>query len=196
MFLDIFRTSIYKTSIKNDSFIKYFKNILSKEKKQNKGKQISNVGGFQSNYFYNIDNRDILYNVFLEPSHKFVSILNPINDIKIALHSWWINENKLSDYNTIHNHSNLEVKNIISGVYYIEAPKDCGRLVIQNMDPSKFNDHYYLKYFDDNNFHGKYYIEPQKYDLILFNSESFHYVESGKAKDPRISVAFNIKIIE
>ena len=41
-----------------------------------------------------------------------------------------------------------------------------------------------------------YYFLPAKYDLIIFPSEKLHMVEPNKNIKPRISVAFNIAVLD
>ena len=47
-------------------------------------------------------------------------------------------------------------------------------------------------YFDDANFYARYFVPIIQYDLILFSSDTFHYVEPNKSNEERISVAFNL----
>ena len=196
MIQDIFKTSIYKTQLKNPKYIKYFKDALAYEKKKNKeGSQITNVGGYQSTTYTGLKNKKINQEVFLKPAYDFCNLLHPKNLFRICLQSWWMNENSYGDYNSFHRHTTPTNRVILSGIYYIEAPKDCGRLVFQNFDGGKFNDPN-LKYFNDPNFWSVYYEEPQQYDLIIFPPAVMHMVEPNRSKKKRISVAFNIATLE
>jgi uncharacterized protein (TIGR02466 family) len=185
MIIDIFKTSIYKTSIKNNEYINYFINLLELQKKNNCKNFISNVGGFQSTSFNSIDSNNILEDIFIKPALEYTKQFN--KQYNIELTNFWVNSNNQNDYNLLHNHNDSN----ISGVYYIKVPKNSGRIVFQNGDLSKMyckNE----KYFDSTNFYSRYFFEVQQYDLILFSSETLHYVEPNRSKEERISVAFNL----
>jgi hypothetical protein len=59
MIIDIFKTSIYKTSLENKEYIDYFYNIIDEQKKLNNSNYISNVGGFQTKSFNTINNKNL-----------------------------------------------------------------------------------------------------------------------------------------
>lgn len=185
MIIDIFKTSIYKTSITNIEYKNYFIDFLNIHKKFNNGNSISNVGGFQTESFTDLDNNKIKENLFTKPATEYIKQFD--KNYNIELLNFWVNSNNKNDYNLLHNH----IDSNISGVYYIKVPKNSGRIVLQNGDLTKM----YSKnetYFDNPNFHSRYFIEPNEYDLILFPSETLHYVEPNRSDEERISVAFNL----
>jgi uncharacterized protein (TIGR02466 family) len=82
---------------------------------------------------------------------------------------------------------------MISGVYYLEVPINSGAILFENGDNCKLlNENFSL--FDDPNFYCEYKIQPKKFDLLLFFSETMHSVEPNFSNEDRISVSFNIKI--
>jgi uncharacterized protein (TIGR02466 family) len=186
--IDIFKTTIFKSKIKNQKYVKYFLNLLKKEQQNNKGKKISNVGGFQSSQYTTL-REDILRNVFLDPGKNFIEKLNPKKNLNLTLGDFWINSNLNKDYNLLHNHFGAT----ISGIYYLEVPENSGRLVFQNGDLSKMSS-INFDYFHSENYYARYFIIPEKFDLYLFPSEAFHYVEPNRSFENRISVAFNLKV--
>jgi hypothetical protein len=101
MKLDIFKTSIYKTSIVNIDYKNYFIKLLNNEKKLNKKNFISNVGGFQTKSLSSLDN-NIKKNLFIKPASEYIKQFN--RDYKIELSDFWINLNNKNDYNLLHNH--------------------------------------------------------------------------------------------
>jgi uncharacterized protein (TIGR02466 family) len=183
--IDIFKTSIFKTIIKNENYINYFVDFLNIQKKFDNGNTISNVGGFQSISFSTLDNKKIIEDIFIKPATEYIKQFNKIYKIELA--NFWINSNNKNDYNFLHNHPESN----ISGVYYIKTPKNSGRIVFQNGDLTKMNSKN-QNYFDDPNFYSRYFIPVNQYDLILFPSETFHYVEPNRSDEERISVAFNL----
>jgi uncharacterized protein (TIGR02466 family) len=188
--IDIFKTTIFKTKIENLNHTKYFLDLLKIEKKNNQGKKVSNIGGFQSKNYNIIDNKNILQDIFFNPAKEFIEKLNPKKELNITLGGFWINSNLNNDYNLLHNHFG----SAISGVYYLKVPKNSGCLVFQNGDLSKLSSNNF-NYFDNENYYCRYHIEPKKFDLYLFTSETFHYVEPNRSSEDRISVAFNLHIL-
>ena len=186
--IDIFKTTIFKSKIKNEKYIKYFLNLLKKEQQNNKGKEVSNVGGFQSKTYTSL-NEDILKNVFLNTGKNFIETLNPKKNLNLTLGGFWINSNLNNDYNLLHNHFGAT----ISGIYYLEVPEDSGRLVFQNGDLSKLSS-INFDYFHSENYNCRYFIKPEKFDLYLFPAETFHYVEPNRSFEKRVSVAFNLQV--
>ena len=184
MIIDIFKTSIYKTSIKNIHYKNYFIDLLNTQKELNNGNSLSNVGGFQSQSL-NIIDENIKQNLFVKPALEYIKQFN--RNYKIELANFWINSNNKNDYNLLHSHSECN----ISGVYYIQATENSGRIVFQNGDLTKMSSKNQF-FFDDPNFYSRYFIPVNDYDLILFSSDTFHYVEPNRSNDERISVAFNL----
>jgi uncharacterized protein (TIGR02466 family) len=189
MILDIFKTSIYKTSLNNKDFYDFFIDTLNNSLTKKEGKIISNVGGFQTNNFTenNFKNKNIFNDLFIEPVSYFLSSFKIKKQFKINNFNFWINKNYPKTYNIAHAHGN----NKISGIYYLEVPPQSGSLVFQNGDNIKLNSN---DIFDDPNFYPLYRIFPKKFDLFLFFSETIHYVEPNFSNEDRISVAFNIDI--
>lgn len=188
MILDIFKTSIYKTNINNQNYYNYFMQQLNNSLNENEKKIISNVGGFQTINFYNFQ---VFSDLFLEPVSNFLNSFKISKEFKLNNFYYWINKNSFGNYNRPHNHE----LNCISGVYYLEVPEKSGALVFQNGDIIK-NSLNLNRFFDDINFTSYYFIYPKKFDLILFSSETLHYVEPNLSNQDRISVAFNMPIVE
>lgn len=197
MLIDIFKNSIFKTQVKNKNHTDYFKKILAKEMKVNKGRILSNKGGYQTNDityyqsadFNNVDDSKVYEDVFIKPAIEFIKTLNCIKqNIDLSLSNYWINLNSKNDYNQLHNHPNSH----ISGVYYIEAHKNSGNIVFQNHNllASGFNNSNI--FFNNPNFWTHYTIIPETYDLILFPSELLHFVTPNNTNKKRISMAFNL----
>ena len=82
MIIDIFKTSIYKTSLQNQEYINYFIDLLNKERKLNNSNYVSNIGGFQSKSLNTIDD-NIKENLFIKPTLEYIKQFN--KDYKIEL---------------------------------------------------------------------------------------------------------------
>jgi uncharacterized protein (TIGR02466 family) len=190
MILDIFKTSIYKTSVNNKDYYDFFMHTLNISLNKKEGKTVSNVGGFQTNNFTENDfkNKNMFNDLFIEPILFFLSSFKVKRQFKINNFCFWINKNYPKTFNIAHTHGN----NKISGIYYLEVPSQSGSLVFQNGDNIKLSSEVI---FDDPNFYSLYKIVPKKFDLILFFSETIHYVEPNFSNEDRISVAFNMDMV-
>jgi len=137
------------------------------------GREVSNVGGFQSTKF--IEPPKICEDLFTEIEKHLPK--------KMILSSLWFNINGKNNYNIKHNHEDKKtymVKhgdrwilvnhlNGLSGVFYIDVPdENMGDIV-----------------FDNDR------ISPKTNDLILFSNIEKHEVEKNKSDMKRISLAFN-----
>jgi uncharacterized protein (TIGR02466 family) len=191
MIIDIFKTSIYKTSINNLNHYNFFINLLNECLDKNEGRVRTNRGGFQTKGFdlQNIDNNNIFNDVFIDPVLNFLNSFKIKKEFKLTNCYFWINKNYQNSFNVRHIHGN----NVISGVYYLEAPTYSGNIVFENSDNLKLNSNY-LDKFEDPNFYTHFITDPKKFDLILFFGETIHRVEPNLSNEDRISVSFNIDI--
>lgn len=101
----------------------------------------------------------------------------------LQLIDFWSQIHFYNESTNLHNHvdsNNLEKSSDISGVYYVNVPKDCGKLVFD---------------YSINQFQTKrYYMNPVEGRYILFPSTLNHFVTKNKSKEKRISISFNFKI--
>tara|TARA_Y100000592_G_scaffold56812_1_gene89125 strand:+ start:1615 stop:2184 length:570 start_codon:yes stop_codon:yes gene_type:complete len=189
MLQDIFKTSIYNTKLSMDlkKLNKEINEIIDKDK----GRKISNSGGYQSN---NIDYKSFTQIYFLSEiikreARQYKTLLGLKEDC--VLDNMWINVNKYKDFNISHIHPLCS----ISGVFYVKCPKESGDIVFENTAASLLaniwgesdTDKYTL------NTSIKWNITPQENVLLLFPSFLNHYVEPNMNKQERISISFNIK---
>lgn len=192
MITEIFKTSIYRTNVFDNTCKKYFMNILKNYIKEEKGTLKSNVGGFQTPVFKFDDNNieeKYINNLIFSQCVNFFNNFKIKKSFQLNNLYYWINRNSRGSFNKPHIHE----KNSLSGIYYLNVPKNSGDLVF--LDTHKFhNDNF--KFFEDANFFSEYHIEPKEFDLILFFSETIHYVQPNNSDQDRISVAFNININE
>jgi len=83
---------------------------------------------------------------------------------------FWFNVALLGESTGVHNHNG---KALISGVYYLQVPENCGNIVFLKGNKEKLE------------------ISPKSGKLLLFPSELDHCVQNNMGNDKRISVAFN-----
>ena len=164
---------------------KYVKNYAKKNKSQKR----STLGGYQSD------------NLYYKPGpiiNKFVNQLaNPVKMFStqlrlkqpIQLSNLWFNINKPGDSNLTHSHAQA----IISGIYYIQAPKKSGDLVFQSPAAELMDSYLPISYansFDRYNC-SAWSVAPKAGVLLLFPSWIRHHVKINESKQERISVSFN-----
>ena len=105
-----------------------------------------------------------------------------------ALGNMWANINPPGGYNQPHVHPNA----VFSGVYYVKAPPNSGRLVcqdprpgIQTCMPDRKKEQVPKHLWRDVR------IEPKENRAIMFNSWLLHSVEPNMSNETRISVSYN-----
>lgn len=92
-----------------------------------------------------------------------------------------------------HNH----VNSILSGVLYLDTPKNSGNIVFYKPEFhfNLFPPHLEFKYTKHNLINaGTFMITPSAGDLILFPSQIFHKVELNNSEEKRTSIAFNVNV--
>ena len=187
MLQNIFQLNIWNVNLSLD--LDQIKKEINTIVKLDKGRVISNQGGYQSN---NVKIEKFVQLSFL----KEIIVRNTIEYKKnlglkteSSLDNLWININNYKDFNISHMHPN----SCISGVFYIQCLKESGQIVFEN----SFKD--YIGYAWDSklntynqNTSAKWKIVPEENKLLLFPSFLNHYVEPNLSKDKRISISFNV----
>ena len=141
------------------------------------GRRKSNVGGYQSSL---LESEEMTHELKKNLDIKVTEI-----DIKVKLHSWWINVNGKGHSNNSHDHYDRTPptrKAGVSGVFYVSVPEEnMGDIVFQGTvmrsNPTMFNPPKKFK--------------PRPNRLLLFPSDCFHSVEPNQSDKERISLAFN-----
>jgi len=185
---DLFKVPLYfkELELDNKAMAKY---CLSMSKKD-KGRELSNIGGWQSNDLNGVHKplngllEDIEYH-----SNQFASLI----DIKgpLTMANVWININGYKDINEYHLHSNC----LLSGVYYIQTPKDCGNINFYHPSHDTFQYDWNNLAINHNNYNSAVWWLPSKAGkLYIFPSWLYHNVKPNlNKKEKRISISFNIK---
>ena len=105
-----------------------------------------------------------------------------------VLGNMWANINPPGGYNQPHVHPNA----VFSGVYYVKAPPNSGRLVcqdprpgIQTCMPDRKKEEIPKHLWRDVR------IDPKENRAVMFNSWLWHSVEPNMSNETRISVSYN-----
>ena len=99
----------------------------------------------------------------------------------------WAAINFEHSYNLIHCHGNMYH---LSGAYYLQVPKDSGRIAFRDPRHAAINHYWSNKQIDNGEHHWR---EPQESDLMLWPTFLDHFVEPSKSKDPRVMISFDLR---
>ena len=153
------------------------------------GQAFSNYGfGWQSQFLPLVGIYEPLVEAITQKAIIFLrnigEEISTFNFKTITMENLWANINYTNDINWPHNHAGD-----ISGVYYLQTPKNCGNIGLLNFTGVTSELDLALQ--------DRIIIKPLKATidkLILFNSSCYHRVFKNLNKKPRISVSFNMKI--
>lgn len=186
-----FPTPIWNVNLDIDNNVLY--NYSKQQKNNDKGRSISNDGGWQSN---DIDPTQVpQLTEFVQQIYYYsAAALDCYNydctNMQLKIINMWINinDNKHS-YNKTHNHSG----STLSGVYYVKGNENSGKICF----PRSPEEDYIIQTTGQVKKTNKFtYSEaryiPEEKKLLLFPSWVSHYVETNENDDERISIAFNI----
>ena len=184
-----FPTPIYIQEIPNADKLNFYleKQILKWQKEDSKGVQKTNVDGWHSvtdmnkRQEYNPLTKQ-LFNMQDEIYKKEHLTMKPV------LGNMWANINYPGGYNRPHLHPN----SLFSGVYWVKAPKNSGKLMLYEPRPG-------VQCIMPNRKEGKLpshlwrdvSYEPTAGTIIMFPAWLWHEVQPNKSQDLRISVSFN-----
>jgi len=125
-----------------------------------------------------------------EQARLFLSKLCP-SAKAIDIRESWLNFYQPGDSQEIHNHVHAVHPSFISGSLYIEAPKDSGDIKFYHPN---FNTAVVTTEQGLETFEASYTPEP--YKIVLFRSHVPHSVTTNNSNKERISLSFNIYIVE
>ena len=185
--MDIFSTPIFGIKLNNSNDINSkLESFVYNYKKNNKGKNISNRGGYHTNL---INNEAIFYEFFEIAKPAILNTLKPIKVKDISVIGAWININGKYAYNTEHCHPECD----LAAVYYIKTPKDSGKIYMNNPIPQALMNQK-LRKTKLNVYSQHLFFDISEGSLFIFPGWLFHGVESNNSDEDRISMAFNINI--
>jgi uncharacterized protein (TIGR02466 family) len=188
---EIFKIILYANYLKlnNEKVFKKKLHLIYKNKKQVKK---SNVGGYHSP---NLSKNEKEFEEFLyEITYEANSLIKQYGfEDKLEVSNFWLNINGYKDYNEIHTHPD----SILSGVYYVDVPKNSGDIVFENGEKnliSSFWNNLTVKNYTPLN-SVKHSYTPKDNLLLLFPSWLSHSVLPNlNQKEKRLSISFNFKI--
>ena len=160
-------------------------------KEKDKGRKISNQGGWQSNLINVADIRirdlyeAVMYRV--DAINRKIGYSGP----KINMQAFWLNINGKNNYNEMHDHPG----SFYAAVYYVKAKEEQGDIVFYNPIP------FFSNYATANNAHQydqfnstNWGISPKTGKLLIFPSYLNHFVKINTVEEDRISISFNFNL--
>ena len=156
------------------------------------GKEISNRGGWHSDFF-NIKDDNIISHILTEGlSQSIFTALNPSLELSIT---YWIMINCPNSYNTSHTHPDAH----FSGVLWLKVPENSGKIKFDN----PFNHSGYteiLSYLpelkDQTGFYNGMSYDPKVGRMISFPSSLRHEVGINESNEDRIAISYNIHVLK
>jgi len=180
-----FPTLIYAEDVDLDN--KLFEKEIIEWSKKDKGVQKTNVKGWHSQ----TNMHEIpVFKPLVDALFKMQREIYKAEwlDREPQLGNMWANINYKDGYNRPHIHPN----SLFSGVYYIKAPPNCGKITfndprpgIQTVMPQR------IKGQPVKHLWREVHIEPKVGRILMFPSWLWHAVEPNESNDIRISVSFN-----
>lgn len=177
-----------------DEDLAHLKNFILEEESRSDGQIRSNRGGWQSNDHISDEVTDkILNQLFSYFEAKANHCLISMGSRSAAkVDNVWFNVSRKGNYNDSHCHLNTPM----SGVFYVNVPDHNARIRFYNPNPmvTYCNSFMDVDYSSDLTFH-EVWFEPVEKHLIMFPGWMFHSVDKNESDEPRISIAFNIKLV-
>jgi uncharacterized protein (TIGR02466 family) len=125
---DLFKQSIF--SFKLDLDLNVINNYCLEYEKNNKGRVLSNFGGFQSNDLdFNVPIINKLSNLILNNVNYVSKNYFKFNQV-LDITNIWFNINRFKDNNDKHLHPN----SLLSGVFYSKIPDNSGQIKFFNSE--------------------------------------------------------------
>ena len=162
--------------------IERFKDSTGIAKSNNGGWQSGNINYPDSPFFFLLDIETIC--------QEFAK-----NTLKISksifLMNAWININQKFNSNQTHTHPAC----ILSGVYYIKTPKECGNIqfIHPAQDMMSRDWHNIIPDSDYNQYNSEqWWLPPEEGRLYVFPSWLKHMVKPNMSDEERISISFNV----
>ena len=184
---DIFKVPIYQTHLKDIDNKSLAKQCIDFSKKD-KGRVVSNVGGYQSNNLQNVK----FLSSLVSSIHTACTTFNKDFDLKglPTLNEMWMNISGYKDNNQVHNHG----ANSMSGVYYVQTPPKCGNIMFNHPAYDLVSLSFNNKMNNFNNYNSPRWFLPAEAGLLyLFPGYLNHSVEPNMNKTTkRISISFNV----
>mgnify|MGYP001579283644 CR=1 FL=1 len=155
------------------------------KQKQDKGRVVSNFGGWQSNDIRKGECPAI--DSFIAHLNKEVKeCCHQVGLPELELYNLWVNINPTASYNNLHNH----VGSVLSGSYYVDAKPEQGNIQFERNDNAEY--HIPTQVAEETYYTSTRATYAAKTGaLYIFPSWLKHSVQGNYTETDRISIAFN-----
>ena len=180
-----FPTIIYGHDTQLDN--NFLANEIVAWSKKNSGVKKTNVGGWHSETnMHELPQFKPLVDELFKMQHQVFK--EEWLDREPVLGNMWANINYKGGYNRPHIHPN----SLFSGVYYVHAQPNSGKLVCNDPRPGiQTNMPTRVKGEPPKHLWRECHIDPKPGRIIMFPAWLWHCVEPNESNDIRISVSFN-----
>lgn len=151
------------------------------------GRNVSNINGWQSSRL-NVGNTplDYFFDEMLICAKEFADKISLKSDL--IMDTAWININGPGAYNQVHDHPNC----MLSGVFYVKAPEDCGNIEFRHPSLSEMSRDWSRKEKESNKYTSHVWrFIPKENTAYIFPSWLNHQVFVNNSGEDRISISFN-----
>ena len=182
---EFFPTIIYGHDTQLDN--NFLANEIVAWSKKNSGVKKTNVGGWHSETnMHELPQFKPLVDELFKMQHQVFK--EEWLDREPVLGNMWANINYKGGYNRPHIHPN----SLFSGVYYVHAQPNSGKLVCNDPRPGiQTNMPTRVKGQPPKHLWREIHLEPKEGRILMFPSWLWHCVEPNESNDIRISVSFN-----
>ena len=186
----VFKYKFEKAEFFNNELAQY---IYSLQKEDLNGLTKSNRGGWHSKDFKLTDQNSIQFKFAVELQKYIFDTFQKFgwetgkNNIRIT--QMWAIINKKDDFNVIHTHPNT----YLSAAYYVKAPKNCGKFIVENPNIAKRHSFPPIAHRNELNLllNG---LDINEGDLLLFPGYLPHKVGKNETDEDRIVISFNVDL--
>ena len=192
-FTSLFECPIWihdQSDIDNNKLKEY---ILSVQKNDPKGREVSNVSGWQSDFQYPQTPEFIQFfsQVLVDLNYYFEQLDGNTEKYEVKIEDCWFNINHKNTYNKPHNHTGY-----LSLVYYVEAAEDSGHIAFHHpAEHLKMN--WQSNWFKSNSVSANvsnWIMPPKTNRCYIFPGWLVHSVNMNTTNNTRISIALNTSI--
>ena len=192
-FISLFDCPIFThdhASIDNNKLKEY---ILSVQKNNPKGRKVSNVEGWQSDFqdTQTPELQQFFLQVLVDLNNYFEQLDGNTEKYKVTITDCWFNINHKNTYNRPHNHTGY-----LSLVYYVEATEDSGHIMFHH-PAEHLQIHWRADWFKENRISanaGNWIMPPKTSRCYIFPGWLVHSVNMNTTNNTRISIALNANI--
>mgnify|MGYP001201580471 FL=1 len=192
--IELFTTPLFHCNIDSTrELLPKLEEYALHQEKYKSGRNVSNVNGGHQTPFLSTSEEPLYHALVDKLKDEIKSVLRQWNfndKLQATIGGCWININRKGHLNMPHMHPECD----FAGIYYIKADE---KTPIGFLNPDVEVKHTHgEKYIEKNNWSSPHFMfYPKDNDFIMFPGQIEHWVDPNWADTPRISLAFNIKIV-